>query len=151
MDKISLLADLCTDKPNLVDGAAQGNGLVIDTSDLAQASTTVPVAESYEGRMDSDSEQSSLNKRLYALDQDHDGDASGSGSVSRLNTPGKASRGNWTEDEDEKLRQAVAEFSGKNWKKIAERIPERSDVQCLHRWQKVLRPGLIKGPWTPEV
>jgi hypothetical protein len=23
-------------------------------------------------------------------------------------------------------------------------------VQCLHRWQKVLRPGLVKGPWTPE-
>ncbi len=26
----------------------------------------------------------------------------------------------------------------------------RTDVQCLHRWQKVLKPGLIKGPWTPE-
>jgi len=24
-------------------------------------------------------------------------------------------------------------------------------VQCLHRWQKVLNPELIKGPWTPEV
>lgn len=23
-------------------------------------------------------------------------------------------------------------------------------MQCLHRWQKVLKPGLIKGPWTPE-
>ena len=26
----------------------------------------------------------------------------------------------------------------------------RSDVQCLHRWQKVLRPGLRKGPWTKD-
>ncbi|KAG2531755.1 hypothetical protein BBO99_00001009 [Phytophthora kernoviae] len=26
----------------------------------------------------------------------------------------------------------------------------RTDVQCLHRWNKVLKPGLIKGPWTPE-
>ena len=26
----------------------------------------------------------------------------------------------------------------------------RTDVQCLHRWQKVLRPGLAKGPWTEE-
>ncbi len=67
-------------------------------------------------------------------------------------TPGKnGTRGNWTEGEDEKLRRAVAEYSGKNWKKIADQIPDRSDVQCLHRWQKVLRPGLIKGPWTPEV
>jgi hypothetical protein len=24
-------------------------------------------------------------------------------------------------------------------------------VQCLHRWQKVLNPELVKGPWTPEV
>jgi hypothetical protein len=23
-------------------------------------------------------------------------------------------------------------------------------MQCLHRWQKVLRPGLRKGPWSAE-
>ena len=27
----------------------------------------------------------------------------------------------------------------------------KTDVQCLHRWQKVLNPVLIKGPWTAEV
>lgn len=27
----------------------------------------------------------------------------------------------------------------------------RTDVQCLHRWQKVLNPQLIKGGWTKEV
>ena len=26
----------------------------------------------------------------------------------------------------------------------------RTDVQCLHRWNKVLKPGLLKGPWTEE-
>lgn len=62
----------------------------------------------------------------------------------------RASMGKWTEAEDEKLRQAVKEFGGKNWKRIAGKLNGRSDVQCLHRWQKVLRPGLIKGPWTPE-
>lgn len=73
-------------------------------------------------------------------------------SASLSETPGKNTiRGNWTEAEDELLRNAVTEYLGKNWKRIAERIPDRSDVQCLHRWQKVLRPGLIKGPWTPEV
>jgi len=72
-------------------------------------------------------------------------------SSSQTETPGKSTiRGNWTEAEDELLRNAVTEYLGKNWKRIAERIPDRSDVQCLHRWQKVLRPGLIKGPWTPE-
>jgi len=23
-------------------------------------------------------------------------------------------------------------------------------VQCLHRWQKVLNPELVKGPWTKD-
>eukprot|EP01031_Cornospumella_fuschlensis_P030420 gene30420-36755_t len=61
-----------------------------------------------------------------------------------------ANRGSWTPEEDEKLRQAVNDFGGRNWKKISEQIPDRTDVQCLHRWQKVLRPGLIKGPWSAE-
>lgn len=62
----------------------------------------------------------------------------------------RASMGKWTEEEDELLRRAVKEFGGKNWKKISSRLQGRSDVQCLHRWQKVLRPGLVKGAWTPE-
>jgi transcription factor MYB, plant len=33
----------------------------------------------------------------------------------------------------------------------AEFFPDRTEVQCLHRWQKVLNPALIKGPWTQEV
>lgn len=62
----------------------------------------------------------------------------------------RASMGKWTEEEDNLLRQAVADFGGKSWKRIASRLSGRTDVQCLHRWQKVLKPGLIKGPWTPE-
>jgi hypothetical protein len=33
----------------------------------------------------------------------------------------------------------------------AECFPGRTDVQCLHRWQKVLNPELVKGPWSKEV
>lgn len=32
----------------------------------------------------------------------------------------------------------------------AEAFADRSDVQCLHRWQKVLNPDVHKGPWTPD-
>ena len=64
---------------------------------------------------------------------------------------GRSSRGKWTVEEDETLRTAVQRHSGKNWKKISDCLEGRTDVQCLHRWQKVLRPGLIKGPWTKEV
>jgi myb proto-oncogene protein len=56
----------------------------------------------------------------------------------------------WTKKEDTALTNAVKELDGKNWKKIAERIPNRTDMQCQHRWQKVLNPSLHKGPWTKE-
>ncbi|GAB2275685.1 hypothetical protein Dimus_010439 [Dionaea muscipula] len=62
----------------------------------------------------------------------------------------RSTRGQWTPEEDEILRNAVQRFKGKNWKKIAECFKDRTDVQCLHRWQKVLNPELIKGPWTKE-
>ena len=62
----------------------------------------------------------------------------------------RASTGKWSSEEDASLRRAVDANSGKNWKKIAFHLPGRTDVQCLHRWQKVLKPGLVKGPWTSE-
>jgi hypothetical protein len=81
-------------------------------------------------------------------DDDHSKDSAGTDS--RAVFKRRASMGKWTEAEDGILREAVSEFGGKSWKKIAARLPGRTDVQCLHRWQKVLKPGLIKGPWTPE-
>ena len=34
--------------------------------------------------------------------------------------------------------------------KTNEGVEKRTDVQCLHRWQKVLNPELVKGPWLKE-
>ncbi|KAK9714195.1 hypothetical protein RND81_06G078700 [Saponaria officinalis] len=68
----------------------------------------------------------------------------------RITGPIRRAKGGWTPEEDETLRNAVAAFKGKSWKKIAEFFPDRSEVQCLHRWQKVLNPELVKGPWTQE-
>ncbi|XP_058099237.1 transcription factor MYB3R-3-like [Magnolia sinica] len=68
----------------------------------------------------------------------------------RTTGPIRRAKGGWTPQEDETLRNAVELFKGKCWKKIAESFPDRSEVQCLHRWQKVLNPELIKGPWTQE-
>ncbi|CAM8891988.1 unnamed protein product [Rhodiola kirilowii] len=76
--------------------------------------------------------------------------ATTSPSQRRTTGPIRRARGGWTQQEDETLRNAVAAFKGKSWKKIAEFFPDRSEVQCLHRWQKVLNPELIKGPWTQE-
>ncbi|KAK7255823.1 hypothetical protein RIF29_29245 [Crotalaria pallida] len=76
--------------------------------------------------------------------------ASTSPSHRRTTGPIRRAKGGWTAQEDETLRNAVAVFNGKSWKKIAEFFPDRSEVQCLHRWQKVLNPELVKGPWTQE-
>ncbi|KAK1438645.1 hypothetical protein QVD17_04454 [Tagetes erecta] len=62
----------------------------------------------------------------------------------------RSSQAGWTDEEDSVLTDVVKKYNGRNWKKIAESIPGRSDVQCLHRWQKVLNPELVKGPWTKE-
>lgn len=58
--------------------------------------------------------------------------------------------GKWTEDEDRLLKRLVSQLGPKNWKKVSLCIPNRTAVQCLHRWTKILQPGLIKGPWTIE-
>ncbi|EGR27325.1 myb-like DNA-binding domain protein [Ichthyophthirius multifiliis] len=56
----------------------------------------------------------------------------------------------WKPEEDELLKDLVKKHGPKNWKKIASYFENRTDVQCLHRWQKVLNPNLVKGPWTKE-
>ena len=59
--------------------------------------------------------------------------------------------GKWTKEEDNILRKAVDDYGAKEWKKIAAVLGgARTSVQCLHRWNKVLKPGLVKGPWTKE-
>ncbi|KAL2902451.1 Transcription factor MYB3R-5 [Bienertia sinuspersici] len=54
----------------------------------------------------------------------------------------RASQGRWTEEEDARLAVLLL--------LTAEDFPGRTDVQCLHRWQKVIDPELVKGPWTKE-
>ncbi|XP_047468074.1 myb-related protein A isoform X1 [Mugil cephalus] len=56
----------------------------------------------------------------------------------------------WSRDEDEKLKKLVDQHGTESWKLIANVFPGRTDGQCQHRWQKVLNPELVKGPWTKE-
>ena len=59
-------------------------------------------------------------------------------------------KGKWSLAEDDLLRSFVAKFGEKKWKKISDLMLTRSPLQCLHRWTKILKPGMIKGPWTLE-
>jgi transcription factor MYB, plant len=63
----------------------------------------------------------------------------------RIGAVRKSTKGGWTKEEDEILIQSVKENQAKNWKKVSECLDGRTPIQCLHRWQKVLNPSLIKG------
>ncbi len=53
--------------------------------------------------------------------------------------------GKWTQEEDSMLRDIVQEHGPKSWKKVASLLgSNRTDVQCLHRWNKVLKCGKSK-------
>lgn len=48
----------------------------------------------------------------------------------------KLNRGKWTEEEDEKLREAIAEH-GYSWSKVASHLSYRTDNQCSRRWKSL--------------
>jgi hypothetical protein len=56
--------------------------------------------------------------------------------------------GKWSKEEDEMLLNAVTMYGTKNWKLVSNVVSGRNQVQCLHRWTKILQPGLTKGPWS---
>uniref|UniRef100_A0AAY4AJ24 Uncharacterized protein n=1 Tax=Denticeps clupeoides TaxID=299321 RepID=A0AAY4AJ24_9TELE len=56
----------------------------------------------------------------------------------------------WSREEDERLKKLVEQHGTGDWRLIANYFPTRTDGQCQHRWQKVLNPELVKGPWTKE-
>eukprot|EP00752_Nemacystus_decipiens_P011228 g9978.t1 len=56
----------------------------------------------------------------------------------------------WQPHEDKLLTAAVHQCGEANWKSIASKVGTRNHVQCLQRWKKVLRPGLVKGQWDAE-
>lgn len=70
---------------------------------------------------------------------------------SRNDSPivGKKS-GKWTSEEDTLLQQIAPIYGERHWRKVSQHMKGRSAIQCLHRWTKILKPGLVKGPWTTE-
>ncbi len=59
-------------------------------------------------------------------------------------------RRRWTEEEDIKLRKAVQIYKERNWQQVANYLENRTGQQCLHRWQKALKPSIRRGKWTKE-
>ncbi|KAJ2450014.1 hypothetical protein EV183_004569 [Coemansia sp. RSA 2336] len=58
-------------------------------------------------------------------------------------------KGPWTAEEDEMLRQRVAQYPSQ-WSRVAEGIPGRTDDQCAKRWRESLDPEIDRSKWRPE-
>jgi len=60
-------------------------------------------------------------------------------------------RTRWCLEQDLQLQQAVEQYSGKDWKRIAAMCTGRNSKQCRHRWHNYLAPGLRPhDPWSSE-
>ncbi|KAI0316986.1 hypothetical protein OF83DRAFT_1172384 [Amylostereum chailletii] len=56
-------------------------------------------------------------------------------------------KGGWTEEEDKKLRLAVAVW-GNSWVDVASVMAGRTNEQCRDRYTDKLNPTIIRGKWT---
>jgi hypothetical protein len=64
-------------------------------------------------------------------------------------------KGTWTEDEDNKLKNAVQMHGCKDWVAISALVPGRTKRQCCNRWENALNPSIAltagrKGKWTVD-
>ncbi|XP_069097709.1 snRNA-activating protein complex subunit 4 isoform X1 [Pleurodeles waltl] len=57
-------------------------------------------------------------------------------------------KGFWTPEEDAKLLRAVSIYGERDWYKIREEVPGRSDSQCRDRYRKALNERVKKGRWS---
>ncbi|OHT17572.1 Myb-like DNA-binding domain containing protein [Tritrichomonas foetus] len=53
-------------------------------------------------------------------------------------------------EEDQILRELVAQHGEKNWSVVASHMPDRSPRQCRERWTNYLSPKLNNNEWLPE-
>lgn len=56
---------------------------------------------------------------------------------------------NWSQNEDEMLKNAVNMYSGRNWKDIAAMVPGRTHSQCSQRWRRI-QPFKNRQAWTKQ-
>lgn len=59
-------------------------------------------------------------------------------------------KGKWTAEEDQLLMNAVKIFGTQNWQAVAQMIDGRTGQQCLHRYEKAIKPEIKRGRWSPS-
>jgi hypothetical protein len=64
--------------------------------------------------------------------------------------PSKVRKRKFTEEEDTRLAELVAQHGSNSWKKIAMHMNGRSVRQCRERWKYFLEPSINRGDWTVD-
>ncbi|KAF4074534.1 hypothetical protein AMELA_G00240340 [Ameiurus melas] len=59
-------------------------------------------------------------------------------------------KGPWTKEEDQLLLNAVKKYGCKEWWKIRQEVPGRTDNYCRDRYLDCLRTDVKKGAWSDE-
>jgi hypothetical protein len=74
-------------------------------------------------------------------------------SLDTANGKKRKPRLNWEPEEDAKLTEAVKKHGEDCWVAVAAMVPDRTNVQCHHRWTQTLDPvnGNKATKWTPEL
>lgn len=58
-------------------------------------------------------------------------------------------KGSWSEEEDERLIEAVRKY-GTNWSHVARAVRSRNSDQCSSHWSQVLDPEINFCDWTTK-
>ncbi len=61
----------------------------------------------------------------------------------------QSSKKKWTDAENIQLSNYIKEY-GKNWKRIAEKIPGTTHQQCAYHWKVALNSEIKHGEWSQE-
>lgn len=111
-----------------------------DVPDAGNAVSTAPPADESSAQISAAVEQlHSMGNASMVGDRELPRDVGDVGAFPRFERRSSAG-GKWSAEEDDKLRNIVDAHGAKNWKEIASMLgTTRSDVQCLHRWKKVLK------------
>lgn len=59
-------------------------------------------------------------------------------------------KGAWSEEEDRKVVELVAQYGPKKWTLIATQLEGRIGKQCRERWHNHLNPEIVKTKWTDD-
>jgi len=83
----------------------------------------------------------------------HDMSRADSPAAKRAKKRSKKSVRKWSEEEDNRLKEAVKLYKVPNWTMIAKHVGTRTSKMCSQRWRHVLRPEnqrVKKGKWSKD-